>query len=67
MPDSFTLFHTGSLVEVHRLKAMLEKNGIFPIIKDENESARLAGFGAPNMMQQLWVPISEVEKAKTLL
>lgn len=67
MPDSFSLLYTGSLVEVQRLKAILEENDIFPIIKDENESARLAGFGAPTMMQQLWVPASEVEKAKTLL
>lgn len=67
MPDSFSLLYTGSLVEVQRLKAILEENDIFPIIKDENESARLAGFGAPPMMQQLWVPASEVEKSKTLL
>lgn len=67
MPDSFSLLYTGSLVDVQRLKAILEENDIFPIIKDENESARLAGFGAPTMMQQLWVPVSEVEKAKTLL
>lgn len=67
MPDTFSLLYTGSLVDVQRLKAILEENDIFPIIKDENESARLAGFGAPTMMQQLWVPESEVKKSKTLL
>jgi hypothetical protein len=67
MSDSFTLLYTGSLIDVQRLKGLLEENNIFPIIKDENESARLAGFGAPSMMQQLWVPSSEVKKAKALL
>ncbi|CAI8316311.1 MAG: Uncharacterised protein [Bacteroidota bacterium] len=67
MSDSFRLLYTGNIVDVQRLKALLEENDIFPIIKDETESARLAGFGAPTMMQQLWVPTSEVEKAKTLL
>ena len=67
MSDSFILLYTGSLIDVQRLKGLLEENNIFPIIKDENESARLAGFGAPSMMQQLWVPLSEVKKAKALL
>lgn len=67
MSDSFRLLYTGNIVDVQRLKALLEENDIFPIIKDETESARLAGFGAPTMMQQLWVPTSEFEKAKTLL
>ena len=67
MSDSFRLLYTGNIVDVQRLKALLEESDIFPIIKDETESARLAGFGAPTMMQQLWVPTSKVEKAKTLL
>jgi hypothetical protein len=67
MTDSFSLLYTGSLIDVQRLKGALEEINIFPIIKDETESARLAGFGAPTMMQQLWVLASEVEKAKTLL
>jgi hypothetical protein len=67
MTDSFSLLYTGSLIDVQRLKGALEENNIFPIIKDETESARLAGFGAPTMMQQLWVLATELEKAKTLL
>ena len=67
MSDSFRLLYTGNIVDVQRLKALLEENDIFPIIKDETESARLAGFGAPTMMQQLWVLSSEVEKAKAYL
>ena len=67
MTGSFSLLYTGSLIDVQRLKGALEENNIFPIIKDETESARLAGFGAPTMMQQLWVLATELEKAKTLL
>lgn len=67
MSDSFSLLYTGNIVDVQRLKALLEESDIFPIIKDETESARLAGFGAPTMMQQLWVLSSEVDKAKTFL
>jgi|TARA_A100001011_G_scaffold151870_1_gene160283 hypothetical protein len=67
MTDSFSLLYTGSLIDVQRLKGALEEINIFPIIKDETESARLAGFGAPTMMQQLWVLATELEKAKTLL
>ncbi|CAI8165784.1 MAG: Uncharacterised protein [Bacteroidota bacterium] len=67
MSDSFRLLYTGNRVYVQRIKALLEENNIFPIIKDESESARLAGFGAPTLMQQLWVPASEVENAKAFL
>lgn len=67
MSNSFTLLYSGSIVDVQRVKALLEENNIYPIIKDENESARLAGFGAPSMMQQLLVLVSELEKAKSLL
>lgn len=67
MSHSFSLLYTGSMVDVQRLKTYLEEIDIFPIVKDETESARLAGFAAPTMMQQLWVPASELEKAKTLL
>ncbi len=67
MSTHFTLLYTGSLIDVQRLKGILEENGIYPIIKDENESARLAGFGSPTMMQQLWVPDSEADKAKAFL
>lgn len=67
MSDSFTLLFSGSIVDVNRVKAILEENNIFPIVKDENESARLAGFGATSMIQQVFVPNSALEKAKNLI
>ena len=51
MNDSFTLLCASNVVEAQRVKALLEEHNIFPIIKDESESARLAGFGSAPMMQ----------------
>jgi len=67
MNDSFTLLCASNVVEAQRVKALLEEHNIFPIIKDESESARLAGFGSAHMMQQLWVAKSDLEKAKSLI
>tara|TARA_B100001094_G_C17693364_1_gene559104 strand:- start:186 stop:389 length:204 start_codon:yes stop_codon:yes gene_type:complete len=67
MNDSFTLLCASNVVEAQRVKALLEEHNIFPIIKDESESARLAGFGSAPMMQQLWVVKSDIEKAKSLI
>ena len=36
---------SGQIIEVIKIKSDLEKVNIFPIVKNENESARLAGFG----------------------
>ncbi|MDG1929746.1 MAG: DUF2007 domain-containing protein [Flavobacteriaceae bacterium] len=67
MNDSFTLLCASNVIETQRVKALLEEHNIFPIIKDESESARLAGFGAASMMQQVWVANSDLEKAKSLI
>lgn len=67
MKDAFILLCANNVVETKRLKALLEENDIFPIIKDESESARLAGFGSASMMQQLWVARSDLEKAKSFI
>ena len=67
MDDAFTLLCASNVVEAQRVKALLEENNIFPIIKDESESARLAGFGSASMMQQVWVAKSDLEKAKSLI
>ena len=67
MNDSFTLLCASNVIEAQRVKALLEENNIFPIIKDESESARLAGFGSAPMMQQVWVATSDLKKAKSLI
>ena len=46
----------------------LENQGINPLIKDESESARLAGFGISNIgIQQLFVHESEVPNATKII
>ena len=67
MDDTFVLLCATNVVEIQRVKALLEENGIFPIIKDEGESARLAGFGSASLMQHLWVAKSDLKKAKSLI
>ena len=67
MDDTFVLLCATNVVEVQRVKVLLEENGIFTIIKDEGESARLAGFGSASLMQQLWVAKSDLKKAKSLI
>ena len=67
MNNAFTLFCASNVVEAQRVKALLEENNIFPIIKDESESARLAGFCSAPMMQQVWVARSDLKKAKSLI
>ena len=46
---------------------MLEKNNIIPIIKDQLESSRLAGFGSLINYQEVFVHESEVSKALKFL
>ena len=67
MDDTFVLLCATNVVEVQRVKVLLEQTGIFPIIKDEGESARLAGFGSASLMQHLWVAKSDLKKAKSLI
>ena len=46
MESNYIRIYTGSLVIVQLLIQKLEEVGITPVIKDESESGRLAGFGA---------------------
>ena len=62
--DYFHLF-TGSIVEVLALEYALGEKKIFPVIKDQSESARLAGFGTycPSV-QQVFLHKDEIEIGK---
>ena len=50
------------------LRNALAEENISPVVKDEAESARLAGFGqtAP-LMQRVFVHEDEYDKAKSIL
>ncbi|NIJ44398.1 hypothetical protein FHR24_000837 [Wenyingzhuangia heitensis] len=57
---SYVKVFSGSLVEVEHIKQLLQEKGIEPVIKDNNHSASMAGFGAvmPNF-QELFVHSDE--------
>ena len=58
----------GSFIVSNRLVNELQNINIFPIIKNEIESARLAGFGLVGLNSiSVYVFKDEVEKANNLL
>jgi hypothetical protein len=64
MKSNYTRIYTGSFVIVQLLISKFEEIGISPLIKDETESARLAGFGpAIYGAQEVFVHESELDKA----
>jgi hypothetical protein len=63
MTDSeYIKIYTGGTIIVQIIKQRLEAEGINPIIKDETESGRLAGFGA-TLIGQPEVYVHESETA----
>ncbi|MDG1761408.1 MAG: DUF2007 domain-containing protein [Flavobacteriaceae bacterium] len=63
----FSLVFTGNMMDVLKIVEALEVKDIHPIIKDESESARLAGFGSHSQLQQVWVHEDEYETTKKLI
>ncbi|MGE5942762.1 MAG: putative signal transducing protein [Flavobacteriales bacterium] len=65
MTDSnYIKVFTGSFIVVQRISEMLNASGISPVIKDETESGRLAGFGASIQgLQEIYVHEDELDKA----
>ena len=44
--ENYHKIFSGQLIETIKIKGELEKVNIIPVIKNKNESARLAGFGS---------------------
>ena len=44
--ENYHRIFSGQLIEIIKIKGELEKVNIIPVIKNKNESARLAGFGS---------------------
>ena len=63
----FRLVFTGNMMDVLKIVEALEHKDIRPIIKDENESARLAGFGSSTQLQQVWIHEDEFETTKKII
>lgn len=65
---AYTKLYRGSFIAVEMMRINLENQGINPLIKDESESARLAGFSISNIgIQQLVVHDSEVLNATKII
>ncbi|MBT7850551.1 MAG: DUF2007 domain-containing protein [Flavobacteriaceae bacterium] len=68
MESHYSKLYAGSFIMVQLITQNLEKLGITPIIKDETESARLAGFGTSTYgFQELYVHSSEKNKAEAII
>ena len=66
--SEYIKLYNGNFILVTRIKGELEVQGIVPIIKDEGESQRLAGYGSLNQgYQELYVHENELEKATAIL
>ena len=65
MESQYSKVYSGSFIVVQLITQNLEKEGIKDIVKDETESARLAGFGTPAYgFQEVYVHSSEKHKAE---
>ncbi|WP_299116757.1 DUF2007 domain-containing protein [uncultured Winogradskyella sp.] len=66
--SEYTKIYNGNFILVTRVKEELERIGIIPIIKDEGESQRLAGYGSMNQgFQEVFVHNDELDKAITIV
>ncbi len=60
----YTKVYYGNFILVTRVKDELERIGIVPIIKDEGESQRLAGYASMKLgFQEVFVHNDELDKA----
>ncbi|MCA0152821.1 putative signal transducing protein [Winogradskyella vincentii] len=66
--SEYTKIYYGNFILVTRVKDALEKEDIIPIIKDEGESQRLAGYASLNQgFQEVFVHNDELEKANYIV
>ena len=68
MESHYIKIYTGSFVLVNLVTQRLQQAEISPVIKDESESGRLAGFAASIPFQQeVYVHEDELEKAAKIV
>lgn len=58
---------TSSAITINRVAALLEESGIACQIRDNTESARLAGFGSFQNDVELFVDVADAEKAQEVI
>ena len=67
MSQAYKRLFYGTAMDVAKLCSVLDSTGIVPVVKDQAESARLAGFGTLSTDQEVWVHPDEYEKAREVL
>lgn len=68
MDSNYKKVFGGNSIKAHRVELTLKDNNIEPILKDESESARLAGFGSPlSDLIDIFVHKDELEQALSLI
>lgn len=63
--QNYIRIFTGSTIMSKRLEQQLKQAGINPIVKNETESGRLAGFG-PAIVDQVQVFVHKDEQQRAL-
>lgn len=58
---------TGSFITVNRIADLLQKDSIKVLIRNNEESARLAGFGSTGDNVELFIDKKDVPNAKKIL
>ena len=66
--NTYKKLYSGNFLFADRLIIALEDEGIIPVVKDEGESARMAGFGSTNMgLKDIWVEEQEYDQALKII
>ena len=63
----FLCVFSGNHIDSLNVIDSLKKNNITPIVKNESESARLAGFGIIDFQKKIFVHKDEYTKAEKLI
>lgn len=58
---------TDSSIVINRIVQLLEEQGITTIVKDQGESARLAGYGTFLNDAELYVKRSDFKRAEVII
>ena len=67
MSRTYKRLFYGTAMDVAKLCGVLDTVGIVPVVKDQAESARLAGFGTLDTYQEFGVHPDEFEKAREIV
>ena len=67
MGQCFKLLFSGTTMAVLTINNALQAENIIPVIKDESESARMAGFGMVHDIKQVFVHQDEFKKSQKIL